>query len=298
MTTTPLAPRALAWRPLGAVPPTGLVTARMQLHHAAQVANAAATSLLPPLPDDSHTSFGWDADLGALVARGLPAPRPLRFALRVEDLTLLALAGGAVAELPLDGQSQADALAWVRAQASAAGADGARVTMRRHFTIPGEAPSAERPWRAGSGAELRELAAWYANAAALLRGVAAHEPGAGAVTCWPHHFDVATLIEEGRDARGGRRTVGVGLSPGDEHYAEPYLYVGPYPHPRARPLPELPLGRWHARGWFGAALTGSEIVSAGDTAAQERCARAFVGATLSAVRALLAREDADPSLRR
>src|SRR4051794_14212309 len=55
----PTAPTSssVTWRPLGAVPPTALVDARVQLHHAAQVTNAAAISLLPPAADDSHTSF-------------------------------------------------------------------------------------------------------------------------------------------------------------------------------------------------------------------------------------------------
>ena len=293
-TDTSFAPR-VAWRPLGAVPATALVVARVQLHQAAQVANAAAISLLAPLPDDSHTSFAWDAALGALVARPLETTPPLGVALRVGDLTLLALRGDApdgdaADAYPLDGRTQGDALAWVQRQVTAAGADGARVTMRRHFEIPGAAPDAAHPWRLGDGAAFRELAAWYANAAAVLGEVAAREPGAGPVACWPHHFDLATLIEEPRGADGGRHTIGVGLSPGDEHYAEPYLYVGPYPHPEARALPTLPSGRWHTAGWFGAALPGSEVAAAGGAAAQARRAGDFVDAAVSAVRAARAQE--------
>jgi hypothetical protein len=78
---TPLGAAARRWKLLGAVAPTALVAARMQLHHAAQVANAAAISLLPPEPDDSHTSFAWDDRLGALVSRAAPASTQLRFAL-------------------------------------------------------------------------------------------------------------------------------------------------------------------------------------------------------------------------
>jgi hypothetical protein len=286
------APSPTTWQRLGAVPPTALAAARVQLHHAAQVADAAALTLLPREPDDSQTSFAWDSTLGALAARPLPGAGGLRVALRVADLALLAVADGAVAATyPLDGRAQADALAWVQARVTAAGGDGARVTMRRHFEIPGAAPDAAHPWSLGDGegAAFRELAAWYANADALLRAVAAEEPGAGPVTCWPHHFDIATLIEEPRGADGRRYTVGVGLSPGDEYYAEPYLYVGPYPHPEAPALPPLPVGHWNAQGWFGAALPGTELVAAGDADAQARRARGFVTAAVAAVRALRAR---------
>ena len=285
------APSHAPWRPLGAVAPSALVDARVALHHAAQVANAAAISLLPPQPDDSHTAFAWEAAPDALVAQ--PVARGLRFALRVADLHLLALAeDGSAAGFALDGRSQADALAWVRSRVSAAGSDGARVTMRRHYAIEGAAPDAAHPWRLGDGGAYRELAAWYANAAALLADVTAGEPGAGPVRCWPHHFDLATLIVEPPDAAdGARRTVGLGLSPGDGSYAEPYWYVGPYPYPRTDALPALRTGRWHTQGWVGAALTGSDVVAAGDAAAQERCARAFVDEAVATVRAVRAAEE-------
>jgi hypothetical protein len=44
-----------------------------------------------------------------------------------------------------------------------------------------------------------------------------------------HHFDLATLTTlpaRNADATG---YVGVGLSPGDEYYDEPYFYVSVYP---------------------------------------------------------------------
>ena len=281
-------PSYSTWRPLGAVAPTALVDARMQLHHAAQVANAAAISLLRPEADDSHTAFTWDTSLGALVAREIARPRAMRFALHVADLTLLQLVGDAlVAGYPLAGRTQAEALAWVQERITAAGGDGASVSMQRHFAIDGAAPDAMRPWRAADGAA-RELAAWWANASQLLTEIGERETAAGPVRCWPHHFDIATLLSEPRAADGTRHTIGIGLSPGDEYHAEPYWYVGPYPHPRVDRLPPLRAGSWQTRGWFGAVLTGSEVVAAGDGVAQERLTRAFVEEALREVRALRA----------
>jgi hypothetical protein len=287
-TPSPTPPTVHRWQPLGAVAPTALAASRTQLHHAAQVANAAAISLLPPESDDSHTSFTWHAALGALVSREIPAPRPFRVALRVDELELVALDAddAPLSRFPLDGRAQSDALGWLQASTSRAGADGARVSMRRHFEIPGAPPDAAHPWRLGDGAAFRELAGWYGNADALLRAVAAAEPGAGPVRCWPHHFDIATLIEEPRGAGDVRHTTGVGLSPGDDSYAEPYLYVGPYPYPRADALPALGAGHWHREGWFGATLTGAEIVAAGGAEAQARRAADFVAEAIAAVRAL------------
>jgi hypothetical protein len=80
------------------------------------------------------------------------------------------------------------------------------------------------------------------------------------VRCWPHHFDIATLVSIPGGAPGEVRTIGVGLSPGDGSYAEPYFYVTPWPAPDGPTLPELPAGAaWHRAGWFGAVLTGTAI---------------------------------------
>ena len=58
--------------------------------------------------------------------------------------------------------------------------------------------------------------------------------------CWPHHFDIATLVklEDGQPANA--RSIGVGVSPGDEYYAQPYVYVSPWPRFDAGKLPDLP----------------------------------------------------------
>jgi hypothetical protein len=85
------------------------------------------------------------------------------------------------------------------------------------------------------------------------------------VRCWPHHFDIATLIDVSRGASGEARTIGVGLSPGDASYPEPYFYVTPWPAPADPALMALPGGgAWHRAGWFGAVLTGSAIFAGAD----------------------------------
>ena len=70
-----------------------LSDARLQAHHAAQFATAAGISYLPPEADDSQTNLEWLPELGALASHVIPGPSPFRIAVRVSDLTLLALSG-------------------------------------------------------------------------------------------------------------------------------------------------------------------------------------------------------------
>ena len=90
----------------------------------------------------------------------------------------------------------------------------------------------------------RLLAEWYQLGAQALSRLAAEVPGdqPSAVVLWPEHFDVG--ITAG--------AINYGASPGDDHIADPYLYVGPH----AGPPPGDP-AFWNAP--FGAARTCRQI---------------------------------------
>ena len=286
MTTMTRSARTFSgWRGLGAVAPTALVAARETAHHAAQLLALTGASLVPARSDDSHTSMSWLDDHAALATQLVDAPRPFRIALRLHDVTLLALdaRGLATAAFPLGGQTRAASLAWLRSRITAAGRDAAALRSSLHYTIAPNPTDDGAPFALPDDGALPELARWYASASAVLEDVAATTAGASPVACWPHHFDIATLIT--LPPGGTLRTIGVGMSPGDGSYAEPYYYVGPYPHPTSRPA-ALSVGRWHTEGWWGGALRASEIVGAGDAAAQAALVRRFIGEGIAALVAL------------
>jgi hypothetical protein len=119
------------------------------------------------------------------------------------------------------------------------------------------------------------------------------EEGASPVRVWPHHFDIAVLIELGaEDDRPvdpeEARSVGVGMTPGDDSYPDPYWYVTPWPYPAATGLPKLPPpGAWHTDGWVGAVLGAADLVGAGDERAQATRAASFARAAIAGCRELL-----------
>ena len=276
------------WARLGEVRPDGLTDARLQVHHAAQIAVSATISYLPARHDDSHTALRWSAPLFALVTESIPTPgRAFRVALHPTTLTLLSVdeAGVVSGSFALIGRTVDEGHGWVAAVARSVGLDGARLTPRKHYTIPHHEVAEGATFSAGARG-LAELERYWANAAGILNAFARATPGASPVRVWPHHFDMASLISLPADARGTGRTIGVGHSPGDEWYAEPYWYVGPYPHPPTTSLPQLGHGHWHTKGWVGAALPASEYVGA-DRMDQCRLVRAFIESAVSACRALL-----------
>jgi hypothetical protein len=272
MTMTPLDP-VLAPR---------LTDARRQAHHAVQLATAAGISFLPHEPDDSHTNLEWLPERGALASHVIPTRNSFRVAVHVADLRLLLLDGhdAVVWELPLHGRTIAEAAEWIRARLSERGAEGRHYTLTRHYSIPVHPVANGASFDVSDRAAFAQLGAWFATAADIFAAARA-TAGASEVRCWPHHFDIAMLIEP---APG--QSIGVGLEPGDTSYDEPYFYVNVFPAPSANALTRSLEGdgMWHTRDWIGAVLPGSRLAR-GD--GQRRQITSFIDSAIRAARELL-----------
>jgi hypothetical protein len=227
-----------------------LVAARIQAHWAAQVVSALGTALLPHREDYSETNLGWDHDRQALMGRSVQG---VTAGLRVADLVWL-VAGPRPAERSAVGSTIADGLRWLHSVAVENGLANRPLDHGSYDLPPHELARGGR-FELVSG--LDEVAAWFDVASLAIGRIAEGARGADEVRCWPHNFDLATLLPLGTG-----RTIGVGLSPGDADIPEPYFYVTPHPRPEPGEGPVvLPSGRWNERGWFGAVLRGSEIPS-------------------------------------
>ena len=265
-----------------------LTEARLAAHWAAQIVAAAGWTLAPRQADDGQGSLEWSGAYGALlgvvVVRG---EKRARAGLRVRDLTLLVVSGDAAAndELALTGRTLEAGLAWLTSALARTLAAPLPTLERPRHELPAYAAGEGAPFGRPDGAALDELARWFESADERLRALVASTPAASPVRCWPHHFDIATLIAvDGADGQPeAARTIGVGMSPGDATTPEPYWYVTPWPCPaKAAPAP-LPVGHWNQAGWFGAVLTASELAARrvdGDAVTT------FVTAALAACRAL------------
>lgn len=280
------------WRRLGSIEPRCLGDARLQCHHAAQIVSSAGVTYLPAAADDSHTNMGWRDDLGALAGRVVNPGRPLQAALRFSDLTLLLLddSGEVSLERALDGRTLDGGYDWLaRAIDSHIGHPPAKALTRPVYEMPPHPAASGARFTTVDGAAFEELSRWYSNAHGLLEQFRGKTPRASEVRCWPHHFDIAALIEMDKGAAGENpRTIGVGLSPGDGSYGEPYFYVSPYPYPEnPKPAGLESGGTWHTEGWFGAVLIGSKLAATASADEQRRRAVAFVESAVGACGRLL-----------
>ena len=265
------------WRMLDPQRAVDLVDARLQLHHAAQLATALGISYLPKQADDSHTNLEWLPELEALASKPARGTQIIRLAVRPHVFALIALdhENAPIATLLLNGRTIDGVVRWIRSQLEARGLDAERYTLDRHYTIPVHPVADHVPFDATTQAHFEELAAWYANSAALLSRIASEIPQASDVRCWPHHFDIATLVQV-----SPTQSINLGMVPGDGYYAEPYFYASIYPAPSAdatRP-PLSGGGAWHTLEWIGAVLPGSRL----ETSGQQEQVDAFLRSALAA----------------
>lgn len=278
-----------SWARLGTVAPDALPEARLQAHYAVQVLAAAGSSLLKPAEDDSHTACEWYDRVQSLVGGEIPGG--LRAAVRLRDLRLLLLTkeGVELASTPLAGRTLDDGIAWLAGQLAAQSGVERPVLKRPGYEMPVHPLGAGAAFSVDAAAA-PELATWYSNADRALQFVAAREPEALQVRCWPHHFDMATLLNlDPFVPREKARSIGVGMSPGDQAIRQPYFYVTPWPAPKADHLPGLTGGgTWHRKGWTGAVLTGAKLVSADSAERQVETLTDFLDSALAACRELLA----------
>ncbi len=279
-----------AWRTVGEIDSRELVEARTQLHWAVQPVMAFADCALEHLSDDSQANLGWRDDLEALVGR--QRPDGFSAGLRIPDMTLMVFdEGGATADsISLEGQTIDSAVSWLEEEVAArSGGPPERPIRIRDYEMP-EHPVAEgAAFVLDYSPAFAELARWFANGNLVLKELTSSARGWAEVRCWPHHFDLGTVIsiESSGDASSGR-SIGVGMSPGDTSFPEPYFYVNPYglaQVPEERP-PLDSGGHWHAEGWFGAVLTAQSIVGFPEDS-RESAASSFLRGAIDAERGFL-----------
>lgn len=263
---------------------------RLQLHWAVQPVSSVGTTFGVPEADYGHTTLSWDSEKRSLVGLRIGPEPGVRFGLNLDAFVLWFLDEGTrlTEDFDLNGETLDSAREWVAGKIRLkSGGDGHPTLRNAGYDLP------PHPVAEGSAFSLKDsnalsgLADWYDLAHAVLDQVRRNEPRASAVRCWPHHFDIATLISLEPEASDPEtaRSIGVGMSPGDGSYDEPYFYVTPWPYPADFNWPELPSnGHWHRTGWTGAVLTASAIELAGENADRSSLVADFLRAAIAACR--------------
>lgn len=243
-----------------------LAPARLLCHLACQWPSKAARANLAAESDDSHSNLGWHGDHQALVSHFLDPERHLQLGFGFSNQSLLWLVNDTVQDsLSLHSATETSAKDWVDSRL-----ESAKLQTTEHAVMPYDLNIEARYSEfATLGAGAAVLGEWYDYG---LQGMQAlveqHRPVCvvpPSVRCWPHHFDLGALfVLEAGDPETAR-SIGVGLSPGDESFHEPYFYCSPYPAPDVEALrPPVAPVFWNSHGFVSLILRSSDLDAATD----------------------------------
>lgn len=272
--------------------PTELVEARLQLHHGVQLLAAFGQMHVPAREDDSHRSMTWDPEARVFVSEATVGEGPsVQAWFRSVGLMAGVRTDGEYGSgFSLIGHTLDESYAALSERiAGVVGGPGGAPLGRPEYEMPHHAVLDGAEFTGGPPGHLGTLTEAYSEAYQHLERIVRTREDVTPVRCWPHHFDLAVLmlLDPEKGAEVGR-SIGVGLSPGDQSYAEPYWYVTPHPAPEGSELPGLPSGgHWHTDGWLGGILTASAVQDSSGDSGREVATEGFLAAAIAAARDML-----------
>lgn len=251
------------WKTLEFPDKDELIKARHQFHQAIQNVGCVGRSFLPASSGDVNANLDWDAKLQRLASRWITGELVFRssFSLSEFSVYLVDELFHTISYFPLQGKKQIDVMIWLEEQIDMLGLDSSQLSLKLPYEIP-EYPTAKREaFQVDSEVAGKEFEALFHNTNLVLKKVVDRIEGASEIKCWPHHFDIASLITlaDTGDPETSK-SINLGMSPGDSSYDEPYFYISPWPYP-VEELPDISAtgGFWHEHNWVGAVLRVSDI---------------------------------------
>jgi len=161
-------------------------------------------------------NLGWSIDAGALTGHPAADDPSYQAAIRVADLTVLLLdSGGRTANtFRLSGTNLHEGYEWLAsAIESFTGKPLSSALAPPPFELPFHAVAADGTISGDPKEAFEELSRWYSNADKVLSRVSGERENSSDVRCWPHHFDIATLIQiDPYESPEQARSIGVGMS--------------------------------------------------------------------------------------
>lgn len=274
-----------SWTNIEKIPSQTLTNNRKSIHQAVQLVSAFARNILEPDPTDGRSSLIWNNDFHGLVSVPLETGTAISIGISFTAFELLILENGkASKKFSLEGSSVNKGLEWLKTELKSIDIASEKINLTLPYEI--EDYDYDSELLVDSSA-LEAFAALYGNTANILDGIVKKWSKAFDIRCWPHHFDIATLIPIEEDNKGEMtKSIGVGLSPGDDQINEPYIYVNVWPQIDFELLSssKLSAGNWNKEGWSGSVLNYSDFINGDQQKIQEQFISEAFEAILNALK--------------
>jgi hypothetical protein len=271
------------WKKINGVDMDDLRSARKSLHIVVQLVSLLPRNLLPHDPTDGTASLEWNKSNKSLESINVSneVGLPVRVGLSFKKFELyIGGSGGIIAALEMRGKTALEAFEWLKTELGKLDFNSDKLTLNLPYELAEFDTSKTLEIKTKSNKEYTRL---YGNTFRVLKKLIPSWENAFEIRCWPHHFDLARIIPLETDAEGeSTKSIGIGLSPGDETIDEPYLYINVWPQLEWELLNKhpLPSGHWNKTSWSGAIFTYTELIAMPD---QGKSFERFIKTAISAI---------------
>lgn len=253
------------WINLTPVDLQGVKQAKEQFHKASQSVAATGRHFLEASPQDENAVLSWDKGIQGMVGKWIPTSEgTIRAGLRLPDPIIFIQDefSQIVEESPIRDKTFSQLMIWFEEKMGARGLPVENFSAHLPYELPEYASQNGKPLVFSDDTSHEALVVMYDNCYNIMTEVKQAFDPLTKTTIWPHHFDEAISIKLKDSGDPDTSTfLGLGFSPGDDHYDEPYFYVNSWPYAEDSLLKSLPAGDWHTDEWVGAFLKVQEIWS-------------------------------------
>ena len=277
------------WKKLDSFDTELLTDNKNQLHQAIQNVAAVGRTFLPQSDSDEAATLIWDPNLARMVGKWIQGGIKFRSSIHPETFTvhLVDASVTSMASTGMAGKKQGAIMVWLEEQLTRLELNSKALSLDRPYELP-EYPQAKRkPFQPDTEAQVY-LTCLYHNAWLVLDQIAKTKEGFEPLAIWPHHFDVGTrqIVKDTGD-RETSASVGIGMSPGDEDFGQPYFYVNVLPYPSIESLEPLLFGEWYEHEWVGAVLMLDDVIKVDSASAQHQMVYDFLNTAVDVLKATI-----------
>lgn len=253
----------MTWLRLNQVDLEALSETKDQFHQATQSVAAVGRHFLEDSVEDENAVLTWNVKTNRLVGKWIPIEEGQVRAGISFDKALVSLEkenSGIIDSMEIHAKTFPQLMLWFEEQTGKLGLPTENFSANLPYEIPIYPTQKNQAFDLSAEDLNVAFSALYQNSFHLLTRLKESFEGSSEVTLWPHHFDQAISIKL-KDSGNPETSsyLGIGLSPGDEGYSEPYFYVNSWPYIEEETLDDIPFGKWHTENWIGAVLTLSEL---------------------------------------
>ena len=234
---------------------------KQQYHIAIQVVVLPGRSYLQKSPRDEHATLELDNHRNSLVGKWISCKNNRwRCGISMEQKKIYFEEEGSPEPLEADFRNKTfnELMLWLEESLATAGFSVSSLNSTTPYKLP-DYTKQKTPLCFDRNNGFEFFFPFYKNSSFLFENFKKYVDVHCENRLWPRHLNqkISIMIKDSGEPSTSTY-LGLGMSPGDQYYDEPYLYVNCWPYLEGD-LPEPSVGFWHIDDWVGTVFLFSDL---------------------------------------